>query len=66
MKWEKCVLSISEILENPDVERGYEDLKKYYDSNNLKYEKDCIDYLIYQKFKNANRSNTSQKQSKHD
>jgi hypothetical protein len=57
MKWEKCIISLVNILENPDFESGYSMLKKYYESNNMQYEAECIDYLIKEKFKNDNSTN---------
>lgn len=61
MNWEKCISALVAILENPFAEKGYEDLKKYYESNNLKNESAAVDYLIKNKF-NDNHSNTSEKQ----
>jgi hypothetical protein len=57
--WEKCIKALSYILENPFVEKGYEDLKKYYISNNLNQEAEVIDQLIKIKFKNANDTNNN-------
>ena len=61
MNWEKCISALVSILENPLAEKGYEDLKKYYESNDLKNESAALDYLIKNKF-NDNYSNTSEKQ----
>jgi hypothetical protein len=62
MKWQKSIEILVSILENPHIEAGYRDLKKYYESNNLSKEAECIQFLINNKFsKNANNSNTSQK-----
>ena len=44
--WEKCIKALSYIVENPFTEKGYEDLRKYYISNNLNYEAEIIDQLI--------------------
>ena len=57
MKWEKCLISLVGILEDPDIEINYNQLKKYYESNNMKYEAECIEYLIKEKFKNDNNTN---------
>ncbi len=59
MKWEKSIFALVSILENPKIEKGYRELKKYYESNNLKYESECIDFLINEKFKNDNNANIS-------
>jgi hypothetical protein len=56
MKWEKSIIALSDILENPFCEKGYESLKKYYDANNMKYESECIEFLI-EKIKNATNTN---------
>lgn len=61
MKWEKCISALVSILENPFIENGYQELKKYYDANNMKHEADCIKYLINNKFNNADDSNFSKK-----
>lgn len=60
MKWEKSIIALSEILENPFCEKAYENLKKYYDSNNMKYESECIEFLI-EKIKNVTDTNISKK-----
>lgn len=60
MKWEKCILSLISILENPHIEAGYRDLKRYYELNKLKYEADCIQFLIDKKF-NVNNTNINKK-----
>lgn len=57
--WEKCIKALSYIVENPFVEKGYEDLKKYYISNNLNYEAEVIDQLIKIKFKNVNNTDNN-------
>lgn len=62
MNWEKSISALISILENPLVEKGYKELKRYYEANNLNYESECIEYLINKKFKNAHNSNTSKKQ----
>lgn len=49
------------IMENPNVEKGYQDLKKHYLNNEMTEEAKVIDFLIEQKF-NANNSNIDQKQ----
>lgn len=54
MKWEKCINFLVSILENPDIDYGYKLLKKYYDSNNMTYESECIEHLIKEKFQNDN------------
>ena len=59
MKWEKSILALISILENPFVENGYEELKKYYKSNNMEYEVNCIQFLLNEKFKNADDTNIS-------
>lgn len=55
--WEKCISALSFILENPFVEKGYEDLLKYYKSNNMQYESEVINQLLIKKFKNDNSDN---------
>ena len=60
--WEKCIKALSYILENPFTEKGYEDLKIYYKSNNMNYEVEVIDQLIKVKFKNDNNTNSDEKQ----
>jgi hypothetical protein len=62
MKWEKCVEALISILENPFLENGYKELKDYYESNNMKYESSCVEYLIINKFKNVDDPNFSKKQ----
>ena len=62
MKWEKSIIALVSILENPLVESGYKQLKNFYDANNLEHESNCIDYLIKIKFKNDKNSNISEKQ----
>lgn len=59
MKWEKSINFLVKILENPDLSFGYELLRSYYESNNMNYEADCLNYLIQQKFKNANSTDNS-------
>jgi hypothetical protein len=59
MKWEKSILALVSILENPLVENGYRELKKYYELNNMNYEVECIDFLIKEKFKNAHNADIS-------
>lgn len=62
MKWEKSIEALVLILENPNSESGYRDLKKYYESNNLIYEANCLQFLLDQKFgKNANNSNINKR-----
>lgn len=57
MNWEKSIFALVSILENPFIENGYKELKKYYESNKMEYEADCVDLLINKKFKNDNNSN---------
>ena len=57
--WENCIKALSYIVENPFAEKGYEDLRKYYISNNLNYEAEIIDQLIKIKFKNVNDTNNN-------
>ena len=59
MKWEKSIIALVSILENPLVEAGYRDLKKYYESNNLIEEAECVQFLLDKKFKNVNNTNIS-------
>ena len=61
MKWEKSIKALLKILENPLIENGYEELKEYYKNNKMKYQEDCLGYLINNKFKNANNTNISKK-----
>jgi hypothetical protein len=57
MKWEKSIIALVSILDNPLIEAGYRDLKKYYESNNLIQEAECIQFLLDEKFKNVNNTN---------
>jgi hypothetical protein len=61
INWEKSLAGLLLIIENPSSEKGYCDLMKYYQKNNLFYEADCIDFLIKSKFKNANSTDISKK-----
>lgn len=56
VKWEDCIKALALIMESPNTEKGYEDLKKYFYSNNLKKESDAVDFLIKEKF-NVHGSN---------
>lgn len=59
MKWQNSISALVSILDNPNIESGYKYLLEYYKSNNMKYEEDCIIFLINKKFKNANNANIS-------
>jgi hypothetical protein len=54
-----CLLTL---LENPDAEKAYVDLKKYYDSVGMEPESLAIEHLIKEKFHVVSNSSTSQKQ----
>ena len=55
-----CMGSLALIVESPDAEKGYEDLKKYYYSNNMKSEFEAVDFLLKEKF-HGHGSNTDEK-----
>jgi len=59
MKWEKSIFALNSILENPFVQTGYKELIKYYESNEMQYEKECLDFLLKLKFENDNDSNNN-------
>lgn len=61
MKWEKSIFALNSILENPFIQTGYKELIKYYDSNKMNYEKECIEFLLKKKFENDNNSNINKK-----
>jgi hypothetical protein len=48
------------ILENPFTEKGYRDLQKYYQANNMGYEASCIDELIKERFHASSLINKEQ------
>lgn len=50
------VTIINNIVVNPDVKKGYEDLRKYYTSQRFPQEAQLISALIAQKF-HANSNN---------
>jgi len=47
----KALDAIAEILENPDIKKGYRSLKKYYEETGMTYEAESIAKLIETKFK---------------
>ena len=49
------------IIEKPNVEKGYRDLKKYYESIGKTNEASAIQYLIDTRFKNANNISIDKK-----
>ena len=51
------ILALAFILENPFVEKGYRDLYKYYQNENMVHEASCIDELIKEKFHAGSSSN---------
>lgn len=61
INWEKSLAGLLLIIESPSSEKGYADLRKYYEKSNLFYEAECIDFLIKNKFKNANNTDISKK-----
>lgn len=50
IEWEDCIKSLVLIMESPNSEKGYEDLKKYFYYNKLKDECEAVDFLIREKF----------------
>jgi hypothetical protein len=61
VKWNESIHALVSIIENPNIELGYRNLLRYYVDNNMEYEKDCVDFLIKNKFTNDNNTNTSKK-----
>lgn len=59
VNWDDCIKALISIVDRPNMEKGYQDLKKYYLSNSMKDEGYAIDFLLKQKF-NANSSDTNQ------
>lgn len=53
--------SILRIIENPLIEKGYRDLKKYYESVNMANEAAAIGDLIAKRFPSNNHSPSSEK-----
>lgn len=62
MKWEDAINSLVLILENPQAEKGYRELRKYYASCGRQHEADAIQYLIDKRFGNADSSASNQEQ----
>ena len=50
LEWRQCIGALVLIMESPGAEKGYEDLKKYFDSNGLTSESAAIDFLLKEKF----------------
>lgn len=50
------------IIENPLAEKGYRDLKKYYESNNMLNEAEALGELIAKRFHENNNTLTDQEQ----
>ena len=55
--WENAIKALVLIIESPWAQKGYEDLEKYFKSNNMKNEAEAINFLLKEKF-NAHNSNT--------
>jgi len=62
INWEKCISGLLKVIESPSEEKGYKELFRYYQKNNLIYEAECLDFLINSKFKNVDNTNISKKQ----
>lgn len=60
IEWQECIKSLRLVLEAPDAEKGYEDLKKYFNYNKMHEESDAIDFLIKERFRD-HRSNIDKK-----
>jgi len=59
----KAIDAIAEILENPNIKKGYRSLKKYYEEAGMPYEAESIGVLIETKFKHeADRKPPGEKQ----
>jgi len=52
----KAIDAIAEILENPNIKKGYRSLKKYYEEVGMTYEAQSIGALIEAKFKHESDS----------
>jgi hypothetical protein len=52
----KAIDAIAEVLENPDIKKGYRNLKKYYEETGRSYEAESIAKLIETKFKHESDS----------
>lgn len=50
LDWDFCIKTLIAILDKPNAEKGYQDLKNYYLSNNMNENASAIDFLIKNKF----------------
>jgi hypothetical protein len=62
MNWSVAINVFISILENPSAEKGYKDLKKYYNSIGMVHEADSLEYLIQKKFHDPESTSISSKQ----
>jgi hypothetical protein len=53
----ECLL---DILEYPDIEKGYIKLKNYYIQSNRKQDAEAIEHLIQKRFANASTNNNKE------
>jgi hypothetical protein len=61
ISWEDSIRALVLILENPWAQKGYEDLEKYFKSNNMDSESEAINFLLREKF-NAHDTNLVEEQ----
>lgn len=50
IEWNKCITALALIMESPEAEKGYEDLREYFRSNELVNEAEAVDFLLKEKF----------------
>jgi len=60
--WSNTIAALVAILENPDSQKAYKDLKKCYEDAKMEQEVNAIDHLIETKFNNVTNNLNSDSQ----
>jgi hypothetical protein len=60
LDWDFCIKALISILDKPSAEKGYQDLKDYYLSNDMEENASAIDFLLKNKF-NGNVTDINKK-----
>ena len=52
-EWKEAILALAEIIENPSVKKGYEELKKYYNQVGMKEASAALEFLLEKRFEDV-------------